>query len=100
MAFESRLNGWPMVRVHFTAHLRHVAPEGAVDAKGATVAVALADVFARHPAVKGYVLDDQDHLRANVVVFIDGRRVLDRVRLDDPLAPDSRVYVLQALSGG
>jgi hypothetical protein len=35
-----------------------------------------------------------------VVVFIDGRRVLDRVRLDDPLAPGSRVYVLQALSGG
>jgi sulfur-carrier protein len=46
------------------------------------------------------VLDDQGHLRANVVVFIDGRRSTDRVTLSDPLRADSRVYVLQALSGG
>jgi hypothetical protein len=34
------------------------------------------------------------------VVFIDGRRVADRVALSDPLAPGDRVYVLQALTGG
>jgi hypothetical protein len=39
-------------------------------------------------------------LRANVVVFVDGRRSRDRVKLDDPLRADSRVHVLQALSGG
>jgi molybdopterin converting factor small subunit len=99
MAFESRLNGWPMVRVHFTAHLRHVAPEGAVDAKGATVAIALADVFARHPAVKGYVLDDQDRLRTHIAVFVDGTHVRKDI-LSYPLRDDSELYVLQALSGG
>ncbi|MFO1295012.1 MAG: MoaD/ThiS family protein, partial [Rubrivivax sp.] len=46
------------------------------------------------------VLDDQGDLRANVVVFIDGRRCTDRHRLDDALAPTSSVHVLQALSGG
>jgi sulfur-carrier protein len=46
------------------------------------------------------VLDDQAHLRANVVVFVDGKRCADRVALADPLLPDSRVHVLQALSGG
>jgi hypothetical protein len=33
-------------------------------------------------------------------VFIDGRRVADRVGLADALRPDDRVYVLQALTGG
>ena len=45
-------------------------------------------------------LHDQGHLRANVVVFIDGQRSRDRVHLADPLLPQSRVHVLQALSGG
>jgi hypothetical protein len=35
-----------------------------------------------------------------MVVFIDGRRCADRVALADPLLPQSRVHVLQALSGG
>jgi molybdopterin synthase sulfur carrier subunit len=46
------------------------------------------------------VLDDQGHLRGNVVAFVDGRRCRERVRLDDPLSPDSQVHVMQALSGG
>ncbi len=53
-----------------------------------------------NPRLRGYVLDDQDHLRANVVVFIDGHRSRDRTALGDPLAPASRVWVLQTLSGG
>ncbi len=48
-----------VVQVHFTSHLRNVAPNGPVEASGATVSEALADVFARHPGLKGYVLDDQ-----------------------------------------
>ena len=57
-------------------------------------------MFSSRPALRGYVLDDQGHLRANVVVFIDGRRSTDRVALADPLQAGSRVHVLQALSGG
>ena len=61
---------------------------------------ALEDAFAVNSRLRGYVLDDQGHLRANVVVFVDGVRSDDRIALADPLRPDSRVYVLQALSGG
>ena len=50
--------------------------------------------------VLGPLLDDQGHLRANVVIFVDGRRSGDRVALADPLSAHSRVHVLQALSGG
>ncbi|HEX6363940.1 MAG TPA: MoaD/ThiS family protein [Albitalea sp.] len=89
-----------MARIEFTPQLRRFTETPVVDSGAATLRAALEDAFARNPRLRGYVLDDQAHLRANVVVFIDGRRCTDRVRLDDPLAADSRVHVLQALSGG
>lgn len=88
-----------MAKVHFTSHLRHVAPPEPVDAEGTTVADVLADVFQRHPAVRGYVLDDQDRIRLHIAVFVDGTHVRKDI-LAAPVAPASEVYVLQALSGG
>lgn len=88
-----------MALVHFTSHLRHVAPAAPVDAAGTTVAEVLADVFARFPAVRGYVLDDQDRLRLHIAVFVDGEHLRKDI-LAAPVAPHSEVYVLQALSGG
>ncbi len=88
-----------MAKVHFTSHLRHVAPSEPVEAAGSTVADVLSDVFARHPAVRGYVLDDQDRIRLHVAVFVDGTHVRRNI-LSAPVTPTSEVYVLQALSGG
>ena len=49
---------------------------------------ALEDAFACNPQLRGYVLDDQGHLRANVVAFIDGARCHERVMLaDHPVLP-------------
>ena len=75
-----------MPRVVFTSNLqRHVnCPETRVAA--GTVRSALAQVFAAQPQARGYVLDEQGHLRRHVVVFVDGRRVQDRERLCDPVA--------------
>ena len=60
----------------------------------------LEEAFAVNPRLRGYVLDDQGHLRPNVVIFIDSRRCTDRVLLADAVDPGSTVHVLQALSGG
>jgi len=89
-----------MPRVVFTSNLqRHVAcPER--DVSGATVAQALAAVFAEAPRVREYVLDEQGHVRKHVAIYVDGRRIVDRERLSDGVAPGSEIYVLQALSGG
>ena len=89
-----------MARVQFTPQLKRFLAVPEVQTDATTLRAALAAAFDTNPRLQGYVLDEQGHLRANVVVFIDGRRCLDRVRLDDPLRPDSAVYVLQALSGG
>lgn len=90
-----------MASVSFTPQLKRFVDTPAEQQTGAaTLRDALEAVFARNPRLRGYVLDDQGHLRANVVVFIDGRRSDDRVRLAEPLLPSSRVVVMQALSGG
>jgi hypothetical protein len=89
-----------MPHIAFTPQLRRFTQTPEVDSAAATLRAALDDAFAVNPTLRGYVLDDQGHLRANVVVFVDGRRVGDRRTLADPLRADSRVYVLQALSGG
>ena len=89
-----------MPRIAFTPQLRRFTTTPEIDSSATTLRAALDDAFACNPRLRGYVLDDQGHLRANVVAFIDGRRSRERVRLDDALRPDSEVHVMQALSGG
>lgn len=89
-----------MPRVIFTSNLqRHVSvPEQEVDA--ATVAQALAAVFAETPRARGYVVDEQGHVRKHIAIYVDGRRIADRAHLTDAVGPHSEICVFQALSGG
>ncbi len=89
-----------MASVAFTPNLkRHVeCPD--VEAAGATVREVLDQVFADHPRLRGYVVDERGVLRKHMVIFIDGRQIADREQLSDPVLPGSEVYVMQALSGG
>jgi hypothetical protein len=89
-----------MAHVSFTPQLRRFTETPEVDTTAATLRAALEAAFQLNPVLRGYVLDEQGHLRPNVAIFIDGRRCADRVMLADALQPDSTVYVLQALSGG
>jgi hypothetical protein len=89
-----------MPLIVFTPQLRRFTSTPEVESGARTLRAALEDAFAVNPVLRGYVLDDQGHLRTNVAVFIDGCRQLDRVSLSDELRPDSTVHVLQALSGG
>jgi sulfur-carrier protein len=89
-----------MACIVFTQQLRRFTETPEIDVPASTLRAALDAAFAVNPRLRGYVLDDQGHLRGNVVAFIDGRRCTERVRLDDALAPDSQVHVMQALSGG
>lgn len=89
-----------MPTVHFTPQLRRFTETPEVTSRATTLRAALEDAFVVNPRLRGYVLDDQSHLRPNVAIFIDGRRIDQRIELNDPLAPGSRVHVLQALSGG
>ncbi|MDC8760875.1 MoaD/ThiS family protein [Janthinobacterium fluminis] len=89
-----------MAQLNFTQQLARFMdlPQVVTDAR--QLRAGLEAAFAAQPRLRGYVLDDQGHLRANVVIFIDGVRARERILLDDPLGADSKVYILQALSGG
>lgn len=89
-----------MARLFFTQQLRRFTEVPEIDTRAATLRTALDDAFAANPRLRGYILDEQGHLRRHVVVFIDGRRVHDRASLNDSIDAGSRVHVLQALTGG
>lgn len=90
-----------MPRIAFTPQLRRLLGDlPDFDATALTLRQALEQAFESQPRLRSYVLDDQGHVRANVAIFVDGRRLQDRMRLSDALRPDSVVHVLQALSGG
>ncbi len=89
-----------MPRMIFTQQLARFTEVPEIDTDATTLAQTLDAAFVLNPRLRGYVLDDQSHLRRHVVVFVDGRRLHVRENLDVPLAPDDTVHVFQALSGG
>jgi sulfur-carrier protein len=89
-----------MAEVHFTSHLRNLVSEGPLSVAGATVGEALTNLLAAQPHVRGYVLDDQGVLRQHVCIFADGERLSRDCALSRRIGPDSKLYVMQALSGG
>ena len=89
-----------MPRVSFTQSIqRHVACP-TTEAEGRTVGDVLASVFAHNPKAKGYVLDDQGAVRPHMIVFVNGKQIVDPVGLSDAVGQDAEVFVMQALSGG
>ncbi len=89
-----------MPSVTFTANLRRHLEAPPARVAGATVREALEGTFRQNPRLRGYLLDDQGHLRRHVAVFVDGEPVRDRDGLADPVGPEAEVFVMQALSGG
>lgn len=89
-----------MPQVIFTSNLaRHIdCPSG--EGQGNSVRLVLEYVFQKQPEIRSYILDDQNRLRQHVAVFVDEKPVRDRDGLSDAVNDDSKVFILQALSGG
>lgn len=92
-----------MAKVELTRHLFTFFPdlegkELTVDAT--TVAEVVSEMEKLAPGFAFYICDERGRLRTHVNIFIEEERVADRQRLSDPVKPDSRVFILQALSGG
>jgi molybdopterin converting factor small subunit len=90
-----------MAQVAFTRHLVRFFPtltEGEVP--GATVREVLDELDRRYPGLAAYVVDETGRLRRHVNVFVRDEPICDREALTDKVAPDDRVFIIQALSGG
>jgi molybdopterin synthase sulfur carrier subunit len=89
-----------MPTIEFTANLTRQTSAPRSSVAGTTVRECLNAIFAQHPTLRGYVLDDQQAVRQHVVVFVDGTAIRDRRAQSDAVRPDSEIFVMQALSGG
>jgi sulfur-carrier protein len=99
--FEQRcIKEFAIAKLIFTQQLTRFTEAPEVDTSATTLRAGLDAAFQLNPRLRGYVLDEQAHLRKHVVIFVDGVRMRDRVTLDVPLSSDSTVHILQALSGG
>jgi molybdopterin synthase sulfur carrier subunit len=74
--------------------------EAAFDIDATDLRALLDALFARHPNLRGYVLDERGTVRHHVAIFVDGGAIRDKSDLGVPLVAVSEVYIMQALSGG
>jgi len=86
--------------ISFTSHLHRHLPCEPLDVEGENMAAVLTKVFSEFPELRSYLLDDQGSVRQHVMIFVDDKPLADRRQLSDLVKRDSRIYVMQALSGG
>ena len=92
-----------MARVVVTRHLFSFFPqlEGkALEVEAETVAGVVEALERMAPGFAFYVCDERGRLRTHVNIFVGKHRIADRARLSDPVDRDSKVSIMQALSGG
>lgn len=68
-----------------------------VEAKGATLAVLLADLDRQYPGIRFRMIDEQDRMRPHIRFFVNGEQVRELAQL---LRSSDELIIVQALSGG
>lgn len=92
-----------MAKVELTKHLFQFFPDlrgKNLVIEAATIADVVRGLDAMAPGIAFYVCDERGRLRQHVNVFIEEDPIIDRARLSDRVEPSSRVFIMQALSGG
>jgi sulfur-carrier protein len=85
------------MRVVIPSALRSYTERSETDASGSTLAALLADLDQQYPGIRFRMIDEQDRIRRNIRVFVNGRQAR---QLSQPLAATDEVIIVQALSGG
>jgi sulfur-carrier protein len=87
----------PVAIVRLRGALRNLAGGAGEHAvAGANVAEVLRALEEAQPALSGWILDERGLIRRHINVFVNG----ESGREDTRVAPDDRVDVLPAISGG
>jgi len=84
----------PSMLAPIAGNARRVAVEGD------TLAEALADAFARHPALRVHVFDETGALRQHVLCFLNETNSRWLAGMDEPIRDGDVITILQAVSGG
>ena len=85
------------MKVLIPGALRSYTRQSHVEADGDTLDALFADLERRYPGLRFRVVDEQNLLRPNMRLFVNGAGVRD---LGHALKPDDFVAIVLALSGG
>jgi len=85
------------MQVLIPTSLRSYTRQSRVEASGATLGALLADLDRGYPGIRFRMVDEQDRMRPNMRVFVNGQGIRD---LTQPLQSTDDVSIVQALSGG
>ncbi len=85
------------MQVMIPGALRSYTGRSHVDATGDTLAALFTDLDRCYPGLRFRVVDEQDRLRPNMRIFVNGLGVRD---LGHALSPGDFVALVLALSGG
>lgn len=93
-----------MATVELTRHLYTFFP--ALESKqlrfedATTVAEVVQALDQLAPGLGFYICDERGRLRRHVNIFVNEEMIADRGRLSDRVDADTRIMIMQALSGG
>ncbi len=85
------------MKVLIPSALRSYTERSETEAQGSTLAALLVDLDRQYAGIRFRMVDEQDHIRRHIRIFINGKQVTD---LTQPLAENDEVIIVQALSGG
>ena len=68
-----------------------------VAASGGTVAALLEDLEAKFPGIRFRMIDEQDHIRRHIRIFVNREQIQS---LKESLKPTDEVQIICALTGG
>lgn len=92
-----------MPSVELARHLYAFFPQlqgQQINVEATTAAEVVAAIEKIAPGFAFYICDERGSVRPHVNIFVGDDLIADRKRLSDKVTADSRVYILQALSGG
>lgn len=85
-----------MALVRLRGPLKALAGGAEHPVQGETIAELLAQLERERPELHGWILDERGRIRRHINVFVNGEKGGE----DTAIAPDDRVDVLPAISGG
>jgi molybdopterin converting factor small subunit len=83
--------------VHIPSPLLSYTNAKQVNASGATLAELFANLENRFPGIRFRVIDEQDHIREHLQIFVNQRIAKD---LNERIEPSDQVRIIAAISGG
>lgn len=89
-----------MAKVTLTSNLKKYYPESEFEMEGKTLKEVLKKMDEVRPHFTSYILEDNEHIRQHVNIFIDGQMLQDKTNINISIQSTTQVHIMQALSGG